>query len=214
MNMSMTKNMREFVKEGYEKSHYDASSFRKDGKLSRIEQHFLNELIRLLTEGGKILDLGCGPGAPIDTYLVKKGFGVTGVDFCRRLLALARKDVPEGEFVEEDFSKVEFDEESFEAVISLYAIFHIPCKEHEDLFLKMRRFLKPHGLILVTLGTSGNEYGEEKNWCEAPIMVWSTYVPDRYREIITNVGFTILESGFEGEPTDDEYHFWLLAQKR
>ena len=214
INVNMNKNMRELVKEGYEKSHYDASTFRKDGKLAKIEHHFLSKLVRLLPEGEKVLDLGCGPAAPIDAYLVNKGFDVTGVDFCQRLLALARKDVPQGEFVEGDFCKVEFDEESFDAAISLYAIFHIPRKEHEDLFLRMRRFLKPHGLILVTLGTSGNEYGEEKDWCGAPTMVWSTYVPDRYREIITNVGFTILESGFEGEPTDDEYHFWLLAQKR
>ncbi len=214
MNMDMTKDMRELVEEGYEKSHYDASSFRKDGKLTRIEHHFLSKLTGLLAEGEKVLDLGCGPGVPIDAYLVKKGCDVTGVDFCRRLLALARKDVPQGEFVEGDFSKVEFDEESFDVVISLYAIFHIPRKEHEDFFLRIRRFLKPHGLVLVTLGTSGNEYGEEKNWCGAPIMVWSQHNPKTYREIIANTGFTILESGFEGEPTDDEYHFWLLAQKR
>ena len=214
MNMNMNKNMRELVKEGYEKSRYDASTFRKDGKLTKIEHHFLSKLARLLPEDEKVMDLGCGPGAPIDAYLVKKGFDVTGVDFCRRLLALARGKVPGAKFINEDFSKVTFNEESFDAVISLYAIFHIPRKEHKDLFLRMRRFLKPHGLVLVTLGTSGNEYGEEKNWCGAPIMVWSTYDPDRYREIITNVGFTILESDFEGEPTDDEYHFWLLAQKR
>lgn len=206
--------MRELVREGYEKSHYDGNSFRKDGKFRRIEHHFLSKLARLLPEGAKVLDLGCGTGVPVDAYLIKQGFDVTGVDFCRRLVALARKDVPGGEFIEGDFSKVEFDEESFDAVISLYAIFHIPRKEHEDLFLRMRRFLKPHGLILVTLGTSGNEYGEEKNWCGAPIMIWSTYGPDTYIEIITNVGFTVLEQGFEGEPTDDEYHFWLLAQKR
>ena len=214
INVNMNKNMRELVKEGYEKSRYDASTFRKDGKLTKIEHHFLSKLARLLPEDEKVLDLGCGPGAPIDAYLVKKGFDVTGVDFCRRLLALARKKVPGAKFINEDFSKVTFNEESFDAAISLYAIFHIPRKEHEDLFLRMRRFLKPHGIVLVTLGTSSNEYGEEKNWCGAPIMIWSTYGPDTYTEIITNVGFTVLESGFEGEPTDDEYHFWLLAQKR
>ncbi len=205
--------MRELVKEGYENSHYNAGSFRKDEKLRRIELHFLNKLMGLLPKGEKVLDLGCGPGTPIDAYLVEEGFDVTGVDFCRRLLALAIEEVPQGKFVEGDFSKIEFDEESFDAVISLYAIFHIPRKEHENLFLRMRRFLKPHGLILVTLGTSGNEYGEEENWCGATTMAWSQYDPDTYREIISNVGFTILDSAFEGEPTDDEYHFWLLAQK-
>jgi len=64
--------MRELVREGYEKSHYDGNSFRKDGKFRRIEHHFLSKLVRLLPEGEKVLDLGCGPAAPIDAYLVNK----------------------------------------------------------------------------------------------------------------------------------------------
>lgn len=210
----MSKDMQKLVKEGYEESHYEGSSFRQDGKLKKIEHYFLRRLAKLLPKSAKVLDFGCGTGVPIDAYLVKKGFYVIGVDFCRRLITLARKDVPGGEFIEGDFSKVDFNEESFDAIVSLYAIFHIPRKEHEGLFLRIRNFLKYNGIILVTLGTSGSEYGEEKDWCGAPVMAWSTYDPDTYREIITNVGFTILESGFEGEPTDDEYHFWLLAQKQ
>jgi len=210
----MGKDMRKLVREGYEKSHYEGSTFRQDGKFKKIEHYFLRRLVKLLPKSAKVLDLGCGTGIPVDAYLIQQGFDVTGVDFCQRHITLARENVPEGKFINEDFSRVDFNEESFDVIVALYAIFHIPRKEHEGLFLRVRSFLKYNGIILVTLGTSGSEYGEEKDWCGAPIMVWSTYGPDTYREIITNVGFTILGSGFEGEPTDDEYHFWLLAQKK
>jgi len=212
-NVNMTKNMRELVKEGYEKSHYDGSIFRKDDKQARIENYFLRRLVKLVPDGARVLDLGCGTGLPVDAYLVKQGFNVTGVDFCLRHINLARRNVPQGEFIEGDLSKVDFDEESFDAVLSLYAIFHLPRKEHEDLFLRIRSFLKDSGIMLVTLGTSDYKYGEEQDWCGAPVMAWSMYDPDRYKEMITKTGFAILDYSFEGKPTDDEYHFWLLAQK-
>lgn len=213
INVNITKNMRELVKEGYEQSHYEGSIFRQDGKQKRIERYFLKRLIKLIPKSAKVLDLGCGTGTPVDAYLVQQGFEVTGVDFCRRQITLARKDVPGAKFIEGDFSKVNFNEESFDAAMSLYAIFHIPRKEHEDLFLRIRSLLKDNGIILLTLGTSDYEYGEERDWCGAPVMAWSMYDPDRYKDMITSTGFAILDSSFEGKPSDDEYHFWLLAQK-
>lgn len=213
INMNMSKDMRELVKEGYEKSHYDGSSFRKDGKQKKIERYFLRKLVKLVPKSATVLDLGCGTGVPVDAYLIQQGFDVTGVDYCPRLITRARRNVPQGKFINQDFSRVSFDEEAFDAVVSLYAIFHIPRKEHKDLFLRIRSLLKHNGIMLVTLGTSDYEYGEEQGWCGAPVMAWSMYGPDTYEEMITNIGFTILESRSEGKPTDDEYHFWMLAQK-
>ena len=33
---------------------------------------------------GKILDIGCGTGFPIDTYLSNREFAVTGIDFSEK----------------------------------------------------------------------------------------------------------------------------------
>lgn len=67
-------------------------------------------------------------------------------------------------------------------------------------------------MFMATLGTSSSEYGEEKDWAGAP-MAWSTYDPETYKRMIVESGFDILETKFEGQPGDDEYHFWVLAQK-
>jgi len=51
------------------------------------------------------------------------------------------------------------------------------------------------------------------NWCGTK-MAWSTYDPETYIEILNNLNFNIIKTGFEGEAeNEEEYHFWLLAQK-
>ncbi|GAJ18309.1 unnamed protein product, partial [marine sediment metagenome] len=89
MSMNRGKNIRRIVKDGYEKSHYDGSIFRKDGKQTRIENYFLGRLVKLVPDRARVLDLGCGSGVPVNACLIKQGFNVTGVDFCPRLITLA-----------------------------------------------------------------------------------------------------------------------------
>ena len=76
----------------------------------------------------------------------------------------------------------------------------------------INKLLKENGIILVSLGTSDNEYSSKKDWAGAP-MAWSTYKPKEYMSIIKNAGFKIIKAVFEGELGDKEYHFWVLAKK-
>ncbi|MDO9538068.1 MAG: class I SAM-dependent methyltransferase, partial [Thermoplasmata archaeon] len=163
--------MRKLVKEGYEKGDY-LNTYRLDDKIDEypFEKRILDKLTKRLTKGAKILDRGSGPGIPYDSYLVNKGFDVTGIDISQKHVDMARKNVPEAKYIKGDFSKVDLNE-SFHAIVSFYAIFHIPRDEHKALFTRMNILLKKDGIILVTLGTSGSEYGLEEDWCGAP-MAW------------------------------------------
>jgi SAM-dependent methyltransferase len=204
--------IRKVVREGYEKGDY-AKAFRMHTlKLTKFELNLFKNLFNLLPQKGKILDLGCGLGIPYDKYLVDNGFNLIGVDFSKKHVSMARKNVPKAKFIYKDFTKVKFRPATFDAIVSFYAIFHIPRKENEKLFLTINKLLKRNGIILVSLGTGGEEYGFEKNWIGAS-MAWSTYKPKEYESIIRNNGFKIIKSVFEGKPGDKEYHFWVLAKK-
>lgn len=208
----MGNDIRKIVEEGYDKGDY-AGKFRVSSTPNEMEQHFLERLIEEVGKDGKILDFGCGIGIPFDNYLAEKGLEVTGIDISQKHIEQAKKNVPQANFIKGDFSKHKFDEESFDAIISFYAIFHIPREEHQNLLSKMCSLLKAGGLILVTLGTFGSEYGEEQDWCGAP-MAWSTYEPEEYKKIITNAGFKIVEEKYEGKLGDEEFHYWVLAKKK
>ncbi len=208
----INKNIRDIVQAGYEADDY-VKAFRADPVLHPMEREFLDLLIKGFPMGARILDLGSGTGLPYDKYLAGRGFHVTGVDFSLKHLALARKNVPQAEYIQADFSKVGFSPELFDAVTSFYAIFHLPRGEHSAIFAKMHGWLKPGGKILITLGTSDMECDEEADWLGAPMM-WSSYLPEEYLRILERTGFSVRKSGYEGAPGDEEYHFWLLAEKQ
>ncbi len=207
----MTRDMRRIVQDGYEKDGYE-KVFRADPVLHPMEIEFLDLLFQGLPKGARILDLGSGTGLPYDKYLAGIGFRVIGVDFSPKHLSLARQNVPQAEYILGDFSKVGFPPESFDAVTAFYSIFHLPRGEHPALFQRMHRWLKPGGRILLTLGTGDMECDEELNWLGAPMM-WSSYPPEKNLHILEKTGFAIRKTGYEGEPGDEEYHFWLLAEK-
>ena len=207
----MTEKMRSLVQAGYDKGRY-AETLRANPAPTPFELRFLDLLCQQIPTGARILDLGSGTGIPYDRYLAARGYRLTGVDFSHKHIALTRQSVPQATYVRGDVSQVSFAPASFAAIVSFYAIFHLPRQEHAALFGKMHEWLAPGGVILVTLGARDDAYGEEADWAGAP-MAWSSYAPDVYRQMLPGIGFTLREEAFEGAPGDEEYHYWLLAQK-
>lgn len=205
----MEKDIRKIVEEGYDSGEY-ATVFRSSDKLTGFESSFLSQLLALLPNNPKVLDFGCGTGVPFDKYLVSQGCDVVGIDISENHLTQARINVPQATFIKADFSNQEFDT-SFDAIVSFYAIFHIPREEHEDLLVRMRELLNDQGRILITLGAHDDEAVVDE-WCGSK-MAWSSYDSATYKKLLEETGFRIIKSAFEGEPGDKEYHFWVLAQK-
>jgi len=207
----MINDIREIVKTGYERGNY-AGLFRTSTNLKEIENKFLGRLSTLLTKNARILDLGCGNGIPFDIYLCKKGFQITGIDFALNYIIAARRNVPGATFIKGDFSTTDFGGNPFQAILAFYSIFHIPKEEHRNLFDKIYKSLENGGYILVTLGTFSGD-GLEENWAGSK-MAWSSHNPSNYKKIFTQVGFQIIESEYEGQPGDQEHHWWVLARKK
>jgi 2-polyprenyl-3-methyl-5-hydroxy-6-metoxy-1,4-benzoquinol methylase len=209
----MSQDIRKIVEEGYDSGDY-AGAFRVSDDLDSTAAHFLRRFADILPAKGRVLDLGCGPGVPFDRWLVSQGFTVTGIDISQKHIDLAKRNVPEATYIKADFTTLALDSESFDGILSLYAIFHIPRQEQGTLLAQIHHWLRPGGSMLLSVGTSDSEYGEDENWFGAPKMVWSSFSPEIYEQMIRSTGFTMVESGYEGNPGDEEYHFWVLASKR
>jgi cyclopropane fatty-acyl-phospholipid synthase-like methyltransferase len=200
--------MREKVKEGYENVDYE-EMYREDREIRSEERELFEKLFDKLANSGKILDLGCGTGLPFDRYLVDNGFEVTGVDIAKNHVEKARENLPEANIIQGDFFEVEIEKGSLDAVVSFYAIFHIPREEHKKLFEMINDLLKSKGYILVTIASAEME-DKTETWDGAD-MAWSSHKPSKTLKIIEESGFEILDS--YKEEWRDEEHFWVLAGK-
>lgn len=202
--------MREKVRKGYEAGDYEGE-YRNNREVRKPEKKLFEKLFEDMPEEGTILDLGCGTGEPFDQYMVQKGYNVKGVDLVEKHVHAARQRVPEAEFIQGDFFDVDPEQEKFDAVVSFYAVFHLPREKHEKFFNHINQLLKDDGTVLVTVGGEEMDEYSEEDWSGSE-MVWSSYSQEKSLEIIEDSGFNVVET-YE-EESDDEHHLWVLAEKR
>jgi len=155
-----------------------------------------------LSEGAKILDIGCGAGAPIAQTL-SQHFSVTGVDISVEQIRLARKHVPQGDFIQADIMTMDFPQSIFDAIVSFYAIFHVPREEHAELFRRIRRWIKSGGYLLTTVAAKDEMPYTEDDFYGVK-MYWSSYGFDHYCDLLKSVGFELLETTTLGHGYTDE----------
>jgi len=100
----------------------------------------------------RVLDLGCGAGRHV-VFLAREGFQVVGQDISAVALRLSRIALREAgvtaELVQHDMEEIPFPDDSFDAVISVVAIYHNALEGIKRSMAEVRRVLKPGGLFLV-----------------------------------------------------------------
>ena len=201
----MTK-QEKLVEEGYKKmaEEYHVSRGIFDNKKE------LKEFSGLLPKGAKILDVGCGTGIPTAKFLVNTGFEVIGIDFSERMLKLAKKNVPKAKFIKMNMIKLNFKENSFDGLTSLYAIFHVPKEKHLAIFRNFHKIIKPKGIMLISLGYK--ELEETSEDFHGAKMYWSSFTPEKSLQMIKDAGFEIILDKIikKGRET----HYWVLAKNK
>lgn len=170
---------------------------------------WLAPLLAKLPVGSNVLDLGCGTGVPA-TRLLSRKFHVTGVDLSDVMIRRARRFVPRATFLRADMTEVRFNEGEFTAVVSLYAIIHVPLAEQRPLFRRVRSWLRPGGWFLAVLG-HGSVEGWERGWLGSDVpMYWSHTDARTYRRWLTSAGFEIVGQKFV--PEGDGGHELFLTR--
>jgi cyclopropane fatty-acyl-phospholipid synthase-like methyltransferase len=157
---------------------------------------WVDELAGLLPGRAVVVDLGCGAGLPATRELTDRGLRVLGVDFSAVQLSRARQLVPAASLVQADMTAVHLQHGSVDAVVSFYALFHVPLGDQQAMFPRIRSWLRPGGYLLAITGadrwTGTDAYlGVEMFWDLADTAtylrwlsaarlrpVWHRYVPE------------------------------------
>ncbi len=183
----------------------------RGAKLKENERRYLDLLTEGLDEDASVLDLGCGSGAPVAAFLSRR-FDFVGVDISRRQLGHARQLVPAATFVLADMTSLAFQPASFDAIVALYSIIHVPREEHAPLIHRLFDWLRPGRRLLAVMGSQSWE-GRESDWfAPGAEMYWSHFGADTNLDMLGSAGFRVLDGSIEPD-SHDGAHLFVLAEK-
>jgi SAM-dependent methyltransferase len=97
--------------------------------------------------GMGVLDVGTGPGYAA-RRAAERGAAATGVDMADEMLALARRLDGGARFMRADAEDLPFDEHSLDAVVSHFAVHHVPRPERA--LREFARVTRPGGWIAIS----------------------------------------------------------------
>ena len=103
--------------------------------------------------GTRLLDLGCGTGLELDYYYeMVPSAEITGVDLAPGMLDKLRNKFPDKRMtlILGSYFDVPFDENSYDAAVSVESLHHFTKEEKKPLYRKLRNALKPEGYFILT----------------------------------------------------------------
>lgn len=180
---------------------------------SPIRLRFVAEALDRLAPGSVVVDLGCGPGDPA-TRLLSERHTVLGVDLSLAQLRLARTLAPRASLVAADITTLRLAPSSVDAVVSFYALGHLPPAAHAPLVAEVARWLRPGGFLLTSapLGEGG---GIEDDWLGVP-MYFGGIGERAMTDAVRDAGLRLLAAERVGEDEGDGQlveFLWVTAGK-
>lgn len=206
----MSDEARALVRHGYDEI---AEAYLEARTVDGGDLRVLDELIHRLVPGDRVLDAGCGAGLPVTRRLVDAELTTLGLDCSMGQLRLARRLVPEVALVQGDLASLPFTAASFDAVVSYYAIIHVPRLDHAAVFAEVRRILKPGGWSLLCLGQEDNpEDRDPESWLGTP-MYWSHFDAATSLELLRAAGLEVVSDEIVPDPMDHGGHLFALVRR-
>lgn len=172
-----------------------------------VERHWMARFTRLLPAGGSVLDLGCGPGRPIATYLAGLGHIVTGVDTAPEMIAMARAALPAQEWVLADMRSLGLGRR-FDGLLAWDSFFHLSHDDQRRMFGVFAAHAAPAAALMFTSGPSHGiamgSYGGEP-------LFHASLDPDEYRTLLAANGFQVVHHLAE-DPDCGGHTVWLAQR--
>jgi len=116
------------------------------------------------SHGTKLMDMACGTGS--HAKFLKNHFKVTGVDINENMLKIARKKVPEADFILGNMKNFEL-EDKFDVLICIFSAIHYNTNysELKDTLTNFYKHLEEGGILIYDLSFNN------ENWIEGLVSI-------------------------------------------
>jgi len=134
----------------YDAKFQDYADLVKTSKPSASLLRFINAV----SQGGRVLDFGCGPGAASKTMAVS-GLQVTALDASEGMISLVR-EIPNVTAVQADFSWLN-QSNAYEGVWANFALLHASREDFATYLDAIVEALSPNGILHLGMKTGAGE---------------------------------------------------------
>lgn len=184
--------------------------YTKDGykDLTKITNNYLQSF----TDIDTAIDVGCGPGFYVD-LLEKNGIDTIGVDYSKKVIEKARKLYPEHDFKVANAYDLQFEDESFDVVLSiglLQCVF-----DHEKVVDELCRISKKKVLLSTLFHDTPRNDVMQALHKKLRYNSWPTrsYHPDELRPLFEKNGFSVKIKTHKDEGPRIKDGFFLVATR-
>lgn len=134
----------------------------------RVPSRFLREFAGALATGKRVVDFGCGIGAEL-AWLRREGFAAEGLDGTLEFVQQARRRCPGARVRHARFEAAPLPEGRYDGIWCNAALMHVPPAQFLAQMERIRRALRPGGVLGLTLA-----WGRRKGF------IRGDWIPGRY----------------------------------
>lgn len=129
---------------------YDKNSEYYANKSAILLHDQLEIFLKNIPTGGRILDIGSGPGHDTE-YFAKNGFKVVGIDFSSKMIEFSKKNRKGGAFKRMNMLdlKKNFSKDYFNGIWMSSSLTHLKNSDIINVLKQAREIIKPRGVIVV-----------------------------------------------------------------
>lgn len=182
-----------------------AADFAKIRDSFHTEKKYLDLFMSHLQPGAAILDVGCGSGYPIASYLIEHGFKVTGIDGSQKLLNIAQERCPHMKTIYGDVRSVIL-ENQYDAIIEWWCLFHLTKIDQLKMLARFSHWLRKDGIVQFTTGD--HDYEESSSEMLNQKLFFYSCDPQQYEQALKENGLRLLL-----KESDQDTHLVWMAKK-
>ncbi|WP_432134327.1 MULTISPECIES: class I SAM-dependent DNA methyltransferase [unclassified Streptomyces] len=145
---------------------------------------------QLVGAGGKVADLGCGPGW-VTARLHALGLDVFGLDLSAGMLAVARREHPGLRFEQGSMQELDLPGGSLDGVVSWYSSIHTPLSGLPALFAGFHRVLAPGGHLLIAFQVGDRPRRHDRPWGHPVALDFERRRPETIAGLLMRAGFAL-----------------------